>query len=714
MKKLASKLFLKILTVLILGVPILNSKHPVFAQVISPVRPPIEVLGNQREMLIGTDYYPEHWPKERWETDLKLMKEAGFNVVRLAEFAWVLMEPTEGQFEFGWLDEFLALADKYEIKAILGTPTAVMPAWVARKYPETLATKKNGQQIVWGSRKNNCFSNGTYRLLSERITRAMAQHFKNTPNVIGWQTDNEFAGPVCFCDRCRANFQDWLRNKYGTLEKINESWGTHFWGHKVQTWGEIQIPDCDSEGGNWNPSGNPSACYDWRQFNSWLNVRFQHYQVKIIREVCPEHHFVTHNLMGFHSEISYYDLGKDLDFVSWDNYPVWYKPTISYDAAMAADLMRGIKQKNFLIMEQTAGPCGWGVFHRNTRPGEIRKIAYQQLAHGADGQIWFRWRTCTAGREQYWHGLLGHDGKPLRRYKEAAQVASEYRKLEKYLRNTTVKSEVAIIYDYHSIWSLWGQPGFEGNNVRDAIARYYNALFRAGINVDMINPEADLSNYKLVLTPDLIVLPDELAEKLNNYVKNGGVLLTDCRTGVKDETNLAHERTLPGLLSPVLGIEIEEYGAITADMQYELKSTNTFAKSYTAVNYCDWITPKGAEVLAGYEQWHLKSFAAVTRNSYGQGKGWYVGTVVKEESFYDELITKLLADAGIKTYIDLPIGVEASIRQGDSKKLLFLINHTEESRVVKVPAVVKKDLLSGEKTEKNIELGIFGVAVIEL
>ncbi|MBA7568129.1 Beta-galactosidase bgaB [subsurface metagenome] len=213
------------------------------------------------------------------------------------------------------------------------------------------------------------------------------------------------------------------------------------------------------------------------------------------------------------------------------------------------------------------------------------------------------------------------DGKPIRRYKEAAQVASEYRKLEKYLRGTTVKADVAIIYDYHSIWSLWGQPGFEGNNVRDAIARYYNAFFRAGINVDMISPEADLLKYKLVLTPDLIVLPDELAEKLNNYVKNGGVLLADCRTGVKYEANLAHKRTLPGLLSPMLGIEIEEYGAITPDMEYELKSENTFSGSYSAIHYCDWITTKGAEVLAGYEQWHLKSFAAVTRNSYGQGKG---------------------------------------------------------------------------------------------
>ena len=664
------------------------------------------------KMYIGVDYYPEHWPRERWETDLKLMKEAGFNVVRLAEFAWVLMEPSEGKFEFDWLDDFLVLADKYSFKVILGTPTAVMPAWVARKYPETLATMENGQKIVWGARKNNCFSSGAYRLLSERITRAMAEHFANTPNVIGWQTDNEFAGPVCHCDICLGNFQDWLREKHGTLEKLNEAWGTHFWGHKVQTWGEIQIPDCTGEG-SWNPTGNPGACYDWRQFNSWLNVRFQHEQVKIIREICPDNHFITHNLMSFHPEISYYDLAKDLDFVSWDNYPVWNKPTISYGAAMAADLMRGIKEKNFWIMEQTAGPCGWGNFFRNPRPGEIRKISYQQLAHGADAQIWFRWRTCTAGREQYWHGLLGHDGKPLRRYKEAAQVTLEYRSFEKYLVGTTVKSDVAIVYDYHSIWSLWGQAGFEGNNVRDAISRYYNAFFRAGINVDIVNINTDFSKYKLVLTPDLIVLPDKLAGKLNDYVKNGGVFLADCRTGVKDEHNLVHKRTLPGLLSPMLGIEIQEYGAITPDFDYELISDQLFNDKFTATKYIDWIIPKGAEKIAGYNQWHLENYAAVTRHEFGKGTGWYVGTIAKEELFYDKLIEKLLKDANIEKFIEIPAGVEASIRQGNGNKLLFLINHTEELKSVIIPKG-KSDLLNGGKTDDSIELGIYGVAVIKL
>ena len=668
------------------------------------------VLAPGRSMYIGVDYYPEHWPRDRWETDIKLMKEAGFNTVRLAEFAWVDMEPSEGRFDFNWLDDAIKLLARYDMNVILGTPTAVMPAWVARKYPETLRMKADGTRIVWGGRKNNCYSNRDYRSLSELITRAMAEHFAKRPNVIGWQIDNEFGGEECFCSSCRAQFQTWLQRKYRTLDELNLAWGNRFWGLKFTAWEEITIPDCATDRA-W-VMGNPSACLDWKRFITWQQARFQAVQARIIRESCPDD-FITHNFMGLFSALDYYDMARDLDFVSWDNYPIWSdKPNIPYDSSLAADVMRGLKGKNFMIMEQTAGPCGWESFGRNPWPGEIRKIAYQQLAHGSDGQIWFRWRTCTVGREQYWHGLLGHDGKPLRRYNEAAQTAKEFRKLETYLRGTTVKSEVAILYDYDNLWSLSFQPGFAGNSLQGAIRRYHNALMRAGVNVDIVNREADLSPYKLVLTPDLSIMPDETAQKLDAYVKNGGVLLADCRTGVKNERNLCHERTLPGLLSPALGITIEEYSSLGADSSYRVISDKGLTG--TAIQYLDWVNPQTAESLAGYiDEWHMQKFAAVTRNSCDKGKGWYVGTVIAEDTFYDSLVRELLKDAGISPEVVPPVGVEAAIRQGQGRRLLFLINHTDETQFVKVPQD-RLELLSGEKTTGSIQLDRFGVAVIEL
>jgi len=375
-------------------------------------------------------------------------------------------------------------------------------------------------------------------------------------------------------------------------------------------------------------------------------------------------------------------------------------------------VMRGLKRKNFWIMEQTAGPGGWGSFGRNPRPGEIRKTAYQQLAHGADANIWFRWRSCTAGREQYWHGLLGHDGKPLRRYKEAAQTAGEYHALAHELAGTTVKPKVAMIYDYDSIWALRIQPGFPKNTYHDAMRRWYNALFRAGVNVDMIKPTEKLAGYRAVLAPDQYILPDAVAQNMIEYVKAGGVLLADCRTGVKDETNLCHDRTLPGLLSDVLGITIEEYEALADDMQYAVTG-KALPGTFTAIQYADWLTPKGADVLAGYSEWHMRKFAAATRNRFGKGTAYYAGTVIKEESFYDAVVADLLKAAKLRPVVQPPAGVEISVREGSGKRLLFVINHTEEKKAVPVPAG-KKELITGKKTGETIELGAYGVAVVKM
>ncbi len=668
-------------------------------------------------MYVGVDYYPEHWPRERWDTDAKLMQEAGFNVVRLAEFAWVNMEPVEGQFEFGWLDDALSLLGKHGISVILCTPTATMPAWVTRKYPEVMATGPSGQRIVWGVRKNNCFTSGTYRLLSERISRAMAEHFKDAPNVIGWQTDNEFGGPVCFCETCRADFQDWVRTKYGTLDELNQRWGTHFWGQKYMAWGEIQIPSITFmghrlAGDDHLSTHNPSLCLDWQRYFSHQNVRFQRDQVRILRATCPNH-FITHNLMGLFSDLDYYALAEDLDHVSWDNYPVWGKPDIPYNSSAAAAVMRGLKRKNFWIMEQTAGPGGWSAFGRNTRPGEIRKIAYQQLANGADGMIWFRWRTCTAGREQYWHGLLQHDGKPLRRYREAAQYAKEQHALAPEIEGTTVKADVAMIYDYDTIWALRIQPGYPGNTYHAAMARYFSALMRAGVNVDMVKPTQDLSEYRVVIAPDFHVVPDAVAKALTEYVSKGGVLLADCRLAVKDETNLCWDRTLPGMLSDALGIRIEEYEALDEQVEHPVIGKEAMKGSFTAIRYVDWVTPEKAEALAGYQQWHLEPFAAVTRNRFGKGVGYYVGTVAREDRFYDQLIAEVMKSAKIDSVVKPPLGVEASVRQGNGKKLLFLVNHTEETKSVMIPKG-KTELLSRTTTGDKIELGKYEVAVIKL
>ncbi len=668
-------------------------------------------------MYVGADYYPEHWPEERWETDLRMMKEAGFNIVRVAEFSWVLFEPEEGEYQFDWLDRWMKLAQKYDIHVIMGTPTAIMPAWLARKYPEALELRGNGQRTVWGGRRNNCFSDEDFHRLALGVVRAQAEHYANNSAVVGWQVDNELGKADCRCEKCRANFQRWLQKKYRSLDELNHAWGTRFWGQRFGDWAEIPIPD--DRIGDWAIS-NPSASLDWQRFMSDMQVGFLNAQVAILRKVCPRTQFVTHNFMGLHDSLNYYDLARKLDFVSWDNYPK-LSPAIPYDASLAADVMRGLKKQNFLIMEQTAGPLGWSVFSRSPQPGELRKICYQQLAHGADGQIWFRWRSCTAGREQYWHGLLGHDGKLGRRYREAARVAKEYQELAPLLKSTTVHSQVAVIYDYDSVWALKIQPGYPGSQSGyvEAIKRYYNALFRAGVSVDIVQPGDDLSGYRLVLAPHLHVMSDDEANQLVEYVRSGGVLMIDCRTAVKDETNLISPRTQPGLLSSAMGIEIDEYESLglgitdKEETAYSIRAGGELDGPYAAIRYADWITPKGADAIARYNVPYLKTYAAVTRNKFGKGIGWYVGTIVEEQEFYDKLIGKLLADAGIDPMVTPPHGVEAAVRSNSTHGFLFLINHTDQEQIVSVPPE-KQELLTGQLTTRTWSLGAFDVAVIEL
>jgi beta-galactosidase len=395
---------------------------------------------------------------------------------------------------------------------------------------------------------------------------------------------------------------------------------------------------------------------------------------------------------------------------------------VHYDAAAAADVMRGLKRKNFWIMEQTAGAGGWGAMGRNPRPGEIRQIAYQQLAHGADAQVWFRWDACNVGREQYWHGLIGHDNRPLRRYQEAAQVAGEYHRLAPELAGTSVDTPVAMIYDYESIWAFDIQPAYGGgpfsaaqggNTYHNAMRRYYKALLRAGVNVDMIKPGEDLAPYTVVLAPHLYLLPDAVARQLTAFVERGGALIADGRTAVKDEFSRCHNRTLPGLLSGALGIEIEEYEALAPEIRYGVAGRPGFEGSYTGVEWADWVKPATAEVLAGFEPWHMAPFAALTRNRCGRGWGYYVGANMAEDAFYDALVAEVLRRSGVAPAVQPPAGVEASVREGGGKRLVFLINHTEEKKVVAVPKG-KTELLSGKTTGAKIELDRYGVAVIKL
>ncbi len=628
----------------------------------------------------GVDYYPEQWPEERWSVDAQLMAEAGFNIVRLAEFAWSAMEPVEGQYTFDWLDKAIAILNEQGMRVILGTPTASPPAWLMTKYPELFRVRDDGARMTYGHRREYCPNNSIYHEYSRRIVTQMAEHYAAHPAVIGWQIDNEF-GDRCYCPVCTRAFQAWLCKRYESVEKLNEDWGTIFWSHSYNAWNEIPVPL--TTGG----SPNPALALDFYRFSSDSYVAYQQMQIDILREQCPQH-FITHNLMGFgYDRINYFDLARNLDFVSWDNYRrLQWNMQAEVDpsrGALDADTMRGLKRQNFWVMEQQAGSGGWEYVSVAPRPGELRLWAYQSIAHGADGIVFFRWRTARYGTEQYWHGLLDHDGYLSRRYQEIKQMGAEIKRMGEQVYGSTVKASVAMLLSYDSRFAFQVQ----GNNPQFNYTTYFHRVYRAFHNhqipIDIASPIDDLLAYKLVIAPSLHLLSEEVVKNLTRFVQAGGVLMVGPRTGAKDEANAIVNCRLPGLLADLCGVTVEEYDSLAPNVSQPLSFTiGALANEPPAIAqmWCDILMPHSAEVIAHYTDDYYAGKPAITINRVGAGHVLYVGAL-GDDRLYDMLAGWLLDLARIPSRLAAN-GLEIAERWQGSQRLLFLMNHTAQPQKV--------------------------------
>jgi beta-galactosidase len=651
-------------------------------------------------MILGADYYPEHWSRERWEIDAKLMKEAGIKFVRLAEFAWHKMEPEEGKYDFDWLDEAIEVLTKEGIKVILGTPTAVPPMWLVKKYPEILPVDSDGHVMGPGGRRFYCYNSPKYHEFTEKIVSTMAKHYKDNPNVIGWQIDNEFGcheSNYCYCDNCLRAFQEWVRQKYVTIDNLNEKWGTVFWSGSFNSWSEVILPRKTVA------IHNPSLLLDYRRFVSDSIVRYQRLQIDILRKITPDK-FITHNFMGLFDGVDYYKLSEDLDLVSWDNYP---KTPWGYDfvaTALAHDIMRGVKRKNFWVMEEQSGNVGWPIMAPAPLPGEIRLWTYQAIAHGADAISYFRWRTCNFGAEQYWHGILDYDGKPRRRYEEIQRTARELEKLKQSFEGSFVENNVAIAYSYDVIWAWKSQPCIPDFEYRDVLKKIYGVLFKNHVPVDIVNPEKKIpSSYELLIVPFLYIVNETIVENLKEYVKNGGKLVLTFRSGIKNWQNIMTTETLPGNLRELVGGYVYEYTVINDEVDIKSLINSSIWK---AENFCERLIPESANVLAEYSSKLYSNSAAVLENDYFNGKVIYIGTDLEEKAI-EELVFRLISKP---EYIASP-EVEISIRKKENKEFIFVLNHSQKYN--DVMGINGKELITDEKVDGKISVGPFEVKIIE-
>ncbi|MCC6728665.1 MAG: beta-galactosidase [Chthonomonadales bacterium] len=627
-------------------------------------------------MLVGVDYYPEHWPEERWPVDARLMREAGIGVARMAEFAWCRLEPREERFSFAWLDRALDVLDAQGVKAVLGTPTATPPAWLHERYPSIYPADPRGYRLGFGTRLQRCLNHPHMREHSRRITRAMAEHFADHPAVIGWQTDNEFEANLCYCPVCADAFRDWLRARYGTLDALNAAWGSVFWSQEYSGWSQIPLP-WEARCGQ---SHNPSLWLDYRRFASESTVAFQREQVRILRAAAPRQ-WVTHNFMGLHESMDYYALAADLDFVSWDNYPggdwqqEWARPDLAHDA------MRGLKRRGFWVMEEQCGITGWERMARRPRPGQVRAWAWQAVGHGAEAVVFFRWRSCLFGTEQYWHGVLNHDGEPRRRYREVARFAAEAAALSEALEGSVVRARAAVLNSYEQNWAYQIQPQADGLEWWRQARRYHAALRARGLDVDVVPIEADLSAYRVVAAPGWYIVTPEDAARLEAYVLGGGTLLLSPRTGVKDAANLCRPEPLPALLREVAGVEVDDYDALGAATE-RLRLDD--GRELDVTVWADALRLLDAEAAGHWASGAFEGEPALTRRRHGAGTVWYVGTFGGPD-LYAALLDRVLPEAGLPAEPGVPDGVDVSRRVKDGVTYLFLVNMTGEERRAPVP-----------------------------
>jgi beta-galactosidase len=627
----------------------------------------------------GVDYYPEHWPEERWPEDARLMAAAGMNTVRMAEFAWSKLEPQEGVFDFTWLDRVIELLAENGISTVLGTPTASPPPWVMETDPTQYRVLPDGKPLYYGNRREYCPNHPIYWQHTRRIVENMALHYSGNPHVIAWQIDNEFGDP-CFCPTCRRNFQVWLKQRYETLENLNEKWGTTFWSHIYTDWKQIPVPFE-------HISPNPGLALDFKRFSSDSYVRYQQMQIEILRKYCQQP--ITHNFMGFgYNKINYFDLAKPLEFVSWDNYVrVFWDMKAEIDPSIAAlshDTMWGLKRKNFWVMEQQAGPTGWEIIADTPKPGELRLWTYQALAHGADGMIYFRWRTARFGTEEYWHGVLDHHGIPGRRYQEIAKVGEELKRISDTVLGSESRNQVAIMQSYDTRFGFQTQPNNPKFKYEHHIHDIYRGFFVHQIGVDIISENDNLTDYQLVLVPSMYLLSESTISNLKDFASTGGIVVFTPRSGVKDEFNAVVNMKLPGVAAKFCGVEVEEYNSLVPDNQESIHFELPGHEGNFVVSvWAEILELNGAEVVARYQQGEYVGKPAMTRHHFGKGQVIYIG-VLSNHRFYERIASWLVSEARLSHALIASPGIELTERWQGDHRLLFLLNHYNQSRQIRL------------------------------
>lgn len=660
-------------------------------------------------MLYGGDYNPEQWSEETWLEDVQLMQQAGVNLVSLGIFSWSLLEPRPGHYDFSWLDRIIDLLHRHGIKLDLATATASPPPWMAKHHPETLPVTRTGVKLWPGSRQQYCPSSPIYRDRAVKLVREIVTRYKDHPALVMWHINNEYGCHVaeCYCDVSAAAFREWLQQRYGSLEGLNEAWGTAFWSQHYYEWDEIYPPRAA-------PTFiNPAQQIDFKRFSSDELIQCFELEKQVLREITPEIPLTT-NFMGFFKPADYWKWARREDIISNDTYPDPGDPGSKVDAAMVCDLMRSLAGgKPWLVMEQTSSQVNWRPQNALKRPGQMRLWSYQAVARGANGVMFFQWRASKAGAEKFHGALVPHvDIENSRVWREVAQLGGELGKLDALL-SSEVKAKVAIIFDWDNWWALELDAHPSGDIKQlNQLKAYYEPLFRQNIVVDFVPSSADLSNYSVVLVPNLYLVKDDVAARFERFVENGGRLVMSFFSGIVDENDQIYLGGYPAPFRKLLGLRVEEFDPYVSGHSKQISVPGE--GDYKCELWSDVIDLEGAEALAHFKDDFYAGRAAVTRNQFGRGASYYLGTQ-PDAAFMAQLLEQVCQEAGVEPALKTktPEGVEVVRREADGRSFLFILNHNATAVELEV-AENSHSLLSGNPSGGKLKLEPFGAAVLEV
>jgi beta-galactosidase len=659
-------------------------------------------------ILFGGDYNPNQWPKEIWEEDIRIFKKASINSATVNVFSWAKIQPSENCYDFEELDQIIEKLSTEGFDIVLATSTAALPAWMFKKYPEVARTDYDGRHHKFGQRHNACPNSLVYQKYAERLATKLAERYGENPQVTCWHINNEYGGE-CYCDNCEKAFRVWLKDKYQTIEALNKAWNMEFWGHTVYEWDEIVLPNALSEGIGYDKTAFAGISIDYRRFNSDSLIKNYMMERDAIRKIDPTTPSPT-NLLGPVKGLDYFKWAKEMDLVSWDNYPSYNTPWSL--VAMTHDLMRGLKQQPFMLMEQTPSQQNWQPYNSLKKPGQMRAQSYQTIAHGADTIQYFQLRRSIGACEKFHGAVIEHVGhEDTRVFRETAALGAELAQLSDII-GTQTQAQVAVIFDWDNYWALeyTSGPTVDLKYV-EQIHRYYRYFYEQNIAVDLVPVDADLSKYKLVAAPVLYMIKEGMQERLTDFVMQGGALLTTYMSGIVDQSDNVHLGGYPGPLRELAGIWVEEIDALAPEQSNGVSLVNEELTG-TSNLVSDLIHLENAEALAHYTSNFYAGMPAVTKNTFGDGTVYYFGGQL-EDQLQDQLFKTIVKETDITPVIEEATKLEIACRENEEAKFFVIINFHEEAQPLPAMFVGKTDLLTGEVLSSEMMLTQYTTYIVK-